>query len=299
MTTHWARTLLLTALAMVAFAANSLLCRMALGDQAIDAASFTALRLASGALMLALLVFWQSGALRLRPNPRGALYLFGYAAAFSFAYLHLNTGIGALILFGAVQLTMVTAGLRAGEPLPPLARLGLVLSLAGLVYLVSPGLTDPPLAGAALMAGAGLAWGLYSLSGRGTPDPLGATAANFLGTLPLALLLWVPFAGDLHLTGPGVVLALISGALTSGVGYAIWFAAVGGLTASAAASVQLSVPVLAAVGGILWLGEPATLRLALASVLILGGIALVLRERASSARAAPAVTPGPGAAAGK
>ena len=280
MDTGWIRTLLLTALAMVAFAGNTLLCRLAMGDGAIDPASFTALRLLSGALMLALLVLARSGGLRLRPNPRATLFLFGYAAAFSFAYLHLDTGTGALILFGVVQLTMVSSGLRAGEPFPPLARVGLGMSLAGLLYLVSPGLTAPPLISAALMAIAGLSWGLYSLSGRGAGDPLRATAANFIGTLPLALLLWLTFADDLHLTAQGVVLAFISGALTSGVGYAIWFAAVRGLTASAAASVQLSVPVLSAAGGILWLGEPATLRLSLASVLILGGIALVLRRRA-------------------
>lgn len=154
------------------------------------------------------------------------------------------------------------------------------MSLAGLLYLVSPGLTAPPLISAALMAVAGLSWGLYSLSGRGAGDPLRATAANFIGTLPLALLLWLSFADDLHLTAQGAALAVISGALTSGVGYAIWFAAVRGLTASAAASVQLSVPALSAAGGILWLGEPATLRLVLASVLILGGIALVLRRQA-------------------
>ncbi len=273
------QTLLLTLLAMMAFAANSLLCRMALGDPSIDAASFTGLRLASGALVLWLLLFRRSGEWRLRPNPRSALFLFAYAAAFSFAYLQLDAGVGALILFGAVQLTMVAAGLLAGEPSPPLTWFGLALSSGGLVYLVSPGLTAPPLSGALLMGLAGIAWGLYSLSGRGVADPLQATAGNFLGTVPLGLLLILPFLGSLHLSPRGIALALASGALASGLGYVIWFAALRGLSASAAASVQLSVPVLAAVGGVLWLGEAFTWRLTLASVLILGGIALVLRSK--------------------
>jgi drug/metabolite transporter (DMT)-like permease len=273
------RTLLLTLLAMTAFAANSLLCRMALGAPSIDAASFTGLRLASGALVLWLLLSRRSGEWRLRPNPKSALFLFAYAAAFSFAYLQLEAGVGALILFGAVQLTMVAAGLLTGEPSPPLTWLGLGLSSLGLVYLVSPGLTAPPLSGALLMGLAGIAWGLYSLSGRGVTDPLRATAGNFLGAVPLGLLLILPFLGSLHLSPRGIALALASGALASGLGYVIWFAALRGLSASAAASVQLSVPVLAAIGGVLWLGEAFTWRLALASALILGGIALVLRSK--------------------
>lgn len=275
------KTLLLTGLAMIAFAANSLLCRQALDADAIDASSFTALRLTSGALMLWVLVRRFSNMPRLRRKPWASAMLFLYAAAFSFAYLQLEAGAGALILFGAVQLTMVTAGLRAGEPFSPLAWLGLGLSLGGLAYLVSPGLAAPPLGGAALMASAGVAWGLYSLSGRGTADPLQATAANFAGTVPLALLLCLLFVGALHLTPRGALLAVASGALASSLGYVIWFEALRGLTASTAASVQLSVPVLAACGGVIWLGEPLTLRLVLASVLVLGGITLVLREKSS------------------
>jgi len=260
---------------MIAFAANSLLCRQALGDSAIDAASFTGLRLASGAFTLWLLLLQRTGT----PNPRAAALLFTYAAAFSFAYLDLHAGVGALILFGAVQLTMVAAGLLAGEPSPPLTWIGLLLSLGGLIYLVSPGLTAPPLAGAALMALAGAAWGFYSLSGRGVADPLKSTAGNFIGAVPLALLLCLPFLGELQMSTRGILLAIASGALASGLGYVIWFAALRGLSASAAASVQLSVPVLAAGGGVLWLGEPFTLRLAFSSLLILGGIALVLRSK--------------------
>lgn len=273
------RTLLLTLLALMAFAANSLLTRPALSGPAIDAASFTGVRLASGTLMLWLLLYLRSGEARLRPNPRGALLLFAYAATFSFAYLELDAGVGALILFGAVQLTMVTAGLLAGEPTPPLTWFGMALSLGGLVYLVSPGLTAPPLSGTLLMGLAGIAWGLYSLGGRGVANPLQATAGNFLGALPLALLLMLPFLGSLRLETEGVLLAIASGALASGLGYAIWFAALPGLSASAAANVQLSVPILAAIGGVLWLDELLSWRLVVASVLILGGIALVLRSR--------------------
>lgn len=273
------RTLLLTALAMTAFAANSLLCRLALGAGTIDAPGFTGLRLASGALVLWLLLARRSGFMPVRPNFRAASMLFAYAAAFSFAYLQLDAGVGALILFGAVQLTMVSAGLLAGEPSPPMTWLGLAMSLGGLVYLVSPGLTAPPLTGAALMGTAGIAWGLYSLGGRGVGDPLQATAANFIGAVPLGLLLCLPFLGELHLSARGVMLAVASGALASGLGYVIWFAALRGLSASAAASVQLSVPLLAACGGVIWLGERFTWRLALASVLILGGIALVLHSK--------------------
>ena len=279
MNTSHSRSLLLTALAMVAFAANSLLCRMALTDPVIDAASFTGLRLASGALVLWLLVVRHSGSWRLRPNPKPALFLFTYAGAFSFAYLELDAGIGALILFGSVQLTMVAAGLLSGEPSPPLTWFGLTLSSAGLVYLVSPGLTAPPVSGALLIGAAGIAWGLYSLTGRGVADPLKATAGNFLGAVPMGMLLVLPFLGDLRLSPSGIALALASGALASGLGYVIWFAALRGLSASAAASVQLSVPPLAAAGGVLLLGETFTWRLALASLLILGGIALVLRSR--------------------
>lgn len=269
------KTLLLTAMAMLAFAANSLLCRQALDDGSIDAASFTALRLVSGTLMLWLLVHRRIGVRQLRPKAAAAGFLFLYAAAFSFAYRYLTAATGALILFGAVQLTMMTAALRARESFPPLAWTGLVLSLAGLIYLVAPGLSAPPLTGALLMALSGFGWGMYSLRGRGVGDPLAATAANFTGAAPLALLLCLPFAESLQVTATGVLLATASGALASGLGYVIWYAALSGLSAGAAAGVQLSVPVLAAIGGVLLLSEPMTLRLTLASLLVLGGIALV------------------------
>jgi drug/metabolite transporter (DMT)-like permease len=275
-----ARTLLLTSLAMVAFAANSLLCRLALQQPIIDPASFGAVRLISGALALALIVRLKSGgSAAALPDWVAAAMLFAYVALFSFAYLSLSAGTGALILFGAVQLTMFGAGLRAGERFPALALCGVALAVSGLVYLVSPGLTAPPLSGALLMAGAGVAWGVYSLRGRRAGAPLAATAGNFLRATPFALALSLLLATRAHADASGVALAVVSGALTSGIGYVIWYAALTGLSSMQAATVQLSVPPIAAFGGALFLAEPLTLRLALASTAILGGIALVLASR--------------------
>jgi drug/metabolite transporter (DMT)-like permease len=277
------RTALLTAAAMVAFAANSLLCRFALEQPAqIDAASFGSVRLVSGALMLALIVRLQSGpSAPARADWPAAAMLFAYVACFSFAYLTLSAGTGALILFGAVQLTMLGTGLRAGERFGPLAWAGLVLAAGGLVYLVWPGLAAPPLAGAMLMTAAGIAWGGYSLRGRGQADPLRATAGNFMRAALPALGLSVVAAAQAQASPSGIALAIASGALSSGLGYVIWYAALKGLTALRAASVQLSVPPIAALGGALWLGEALTARLLAGSVAILGGIALVLASRAA------------------
>lgn len=273
-----ARILTLTVLAMLAFAGNSLLCRAALKHTAIDAASFTAIRLLSGALMLALLVRLRGGSAS-GGNWRSALALFAYAAGFSFAYLSLPAGSGALLLFGAVQASMIAYGLWQGERLRPLQLGGFVLALAGLVGLLLPGLSAPPLAGALLMLGAGLAWGVYSLRGKSGGDPTTVTAGNFLRAVPLALLLsglsWQRGALD----GAGLAYAVLSGALASGVGYAIWYTVLPALKAVNAATVQLSVPVLAAMGGVVFLGEPLSLRLLLASAAILGGIALVIHQR--------------------
>lgn len=274
------RTIILTGVAMLAFAANSLLCRLALQQGAIDPASFASIRLVSGALALALLVRVKSG-----PKAPGhadwlaAAMLFAYVAFFSFAYRNLAAGTGALILFGAVQLTMFGAGLRAGEQFGAIEWSGLALAVAGLVYLVSPGVAAPPLSGALLMACAGAAWGVYTLRGRGVPDPLSATAGNFLRAAPLALAQSVLLMAGAHTDARGTALAVASGALTSGVGYAIWYAALRHLTAMRAATVQLSVPLLAAFGGVLLLSESFTPRLAAASLAILGGIALVLSKR--------------------
>lgn len=273
-------TLAFTAAAMLAFAANSLLCRLALQTGGIDPASFGAIRIASGALALLLIVRWRAGPARQASGDwMSAAMLFAYVAFFSFAYLSLAAGTGALILFGAVQLTMFGAALRAGERFLPQAWGGLGMAAAGLVYLVLPGVSAPPVLGAALMALAGVAWGVYSLRGRGAPDPLGATAGNFLRATPMALLLWLPFAGVAQASLAGIVLAIVSGAITSGVGYALWYTALRELSAMRAATVQLSVPLITAIGAVLFLAEPVTLRLFLASVAILGGIALVLAAR--------------------
>ncbi len=275
------KVLSLTTVAMLAFAANSLLCRMALGEQAIDAASFTTLRLVSGAVMLWLILRTHS-----RPHDGkhnsdwlAALMLFVYAAAFSFAYNTLSAGTGALILFGAVQLTMFFAGLRNGEQFSRLAWFGLAVALIGLVYLVAPGVTAPEPVGAVLMSVAGIGWGIYSLRGRGVSHPLRSTARNFLLAAPLGLLLSLIFIDNLNITPKGLIIAVTSGALASGLGYVIWYTALRSLKATSAATVQLSVPLIAAAGGILLLSEALTLRLTIASVAILGGIAIVLMQR--------------------
>jgi drug/metabolite transporter (DMT)-like permease len=273
-------TVILTSAAMLAFAANSLLCRLALQLKGIDPASFTSIRLVSGAITLAVIVQLRTGQPSLRhADWLSAAMLFAYAAFFSYAYLTLSAGTGALILFGAVQLTMFSVGLHAGERFGFIAWLGLALAVAGLVYLVWPGVAAPPLFGAALMAIAGVAWGVYSLRGRGVADPLGATAGNFARATPFALLLNLIFLADTYADTAGIVLAIASGAITSGVGYVIWYAALRKLSAMRAATVQLSVPLIAAFGGVTFLSEAITPRLAAATVAILGGIALVLTSR--------------------
>jgi drug/metabolite transporter (DMT)-like permease len=272
----------LTAAAMLAFAANSLLCRAALAGRHADAASFTTLRLVGGAVTLGILA-WARGPRRAAPPSAwaSAAILFAYAILFSLAYLRIPAGTGALLLFAAVQLTMIVSGLRAGERPRELEWAGLALSLAGLVLLTSPGLTQPDPTGAASMLAAGVGWGLYSLRGRGAADPVGANAAAFTRSVPFALGASAAFAlaAETRVTLEGLALALASGALTSGVGYAIWYAALRGLSAMRAAIVQLSVPPLAAALAVLTLGEAVSLRLALASVLILGGIALAAAAR--------------------
>jgi drug/metabolite transporter (DMT)-like permease len=271
---------LLTALALLAFAGNSLLCRLALRGGGIDAASFTALRLASGALVLALLaaVHARARSAEAGSAARGdwpsALALFVYAAAFSFAYLGLSAATGALLLFGAVQLTMLGRAFALGERLQARQWLGLLGASAGLLVLLLPGLQAPPASNAALMLAAGVAWGVYSLRGRGSRDPLRTTAGNFARTLPLAAALFALGWSQARFDTPGVLAALASGALASGLGYACWYAALPSLRASTAGIVQLSVPVLAALGGIVLLAEPVGWRFALAAALTLGGIAL-------------------------
>ena len=285
------RLTMLVALAMLAFAGNSLLCRLALRDTAIDAASFTTLRLVSGALALWLIVRLR-GAATAGGDWRSAFVLFVYAAGFSFAYLALDAGTGALLLFGAVQTTMIGHGLARGERLRGPQWLGLVLAMSGLVGLLLPGVSMPPPGGAALMLCAGAAWGVYSLRGRGLADPLAATAGNFLRAAPMALVLSVLLLARVRTSPAGILLAITSGAVTSGIGYVLWYAALKGLSALRAAAVQLSVPPIAAFGAVLFLAEPLTPRLATASAAILGGIALVLASRTQSQRAAPPLDPG-------
>lgn len=276
------RILLLTSLAMLAFALNSLLCRIALRDTGIDAATFTSVRLVSGALMLWLIV-------RLRGDPKpgtgtwpSAIALFAYAAAFSFAYLSLTAATGALLLFGAVQVTMIGYGLWKGERLVGAQLLGFVLASGGLIGLLLPGLSAPPLHGALLMLAAGVAWGVYSLRGKGMGDPTRVTAGNFMRTVPITALLSLWMIGDAASDAAGFAYAVASGALASAIGYAIWYSALPALRATTAATVQLSVPVIAAAGGVMLLGEPITLRLVVASIAILGGIALVITGKSAA-----------------
>jgi len=280
-----ARTAILTLVAMCAFAANSLLCRLALGRDLIDPASFTSLRVASGAAILCLIVLLRgkTGKPRRSANWRAPAALFAYMAFFSFAYLTLSAGTGALILFATVQLTMFVVAVRDGERFAMMSWAGLILAVLGLIYLVSPGIAAPNPLGAALMAIAGIAWGFYSLLGRAAANPLGATAWNFSCALPLVLLVSFVFLPDAIASVEGIVLAVSSGAIASGCGYVIWYAALSGLTASRAATVQLSVPIIAAFGGIALLSEDITLRLVISSLATLGGITMVLAQRASIA----------------
>lgn len=271
------RTLLLTMLAMLAFAGNSLLCRVALRESQIDPASFTALRLAAGALVLWLLLLIRRQHAKGSGNWFGAIALFGYAAAFSYAYVDLDAGAGALLLFGAVQLSMVSWGLIQGERLSRLQIGGMIMAAGGLTALLVPGTSTPSASSSLLMVIAGSAWGAYSLLGKRTPDPLAATAGNFIRTLPMVAVLCLIAWNDAEWDKAGVIYALLSGGLASGIGYAIWYAAIPGLAAVQAASVQLSVPLITTLGGILLLGEAMTGRLLAAGLAILGGIILVLR----------------------
>ena len=277
------RLFILTSLAMISFAGNSLLCRSALKDTAIDAANFAFIRITTGAVALWLILAVRNRRAEATVDDRrtpgtwsSALALFAYAAAFSFAYLSLSAGTGALLLFGAVQATMIFWGLRRGERLRALRLFGLVVASGGLVALLFPGLSAPPLGGSILMLGAGVAWGIYSLRGKTGGDPVAATAGNFLRAVLCAAVLSIALLPWANLDRAGIGYAVLSGALASGVGYAIWYAALPSLKAASAATVQLSVPVLAAAGGILLLGEPLTFRFVVASIAVLGGIALVV-----------------------
>ncbi len=263
-------------LALAAFAGNSLLCRRALDATATDPASFTAVRLLSGALVLALLVHRPGRSTLRHGDAISGFALFAYAACFSWAYLGLTAGTGALLLFGAVQATMLGVGLVRGTRWSARQAGGLTLALAGLVGLLLPGLSAPPPLPAALMLLAGVAWGVYSLRGRGVADPTAATAGNFIRAVPFALLACLLALPWLRMDAAGAGYAVLSGAITSGLGYAVWYAALRGLSPQAAGSSQLAVPVITALAGLVLLDETISLRLGLGSLAVLGGIALTL-----------------------
>ena len=274
------RTIGFTSFALIAFAANSVLCRLALGQGAIDAASFTTIRLVSGSLVLLLVnAAVNTGTAADSGNWTSAFMLFLYAVTFSFAYISLSTGTGALILFAAVQATMIFFAVCKGERLSLWGWLGLFI---GLTNLVIPGLTAPSPSGAALMAIAGVSWGIYSLRGRGSVLPVAVTTDNFLRSTPFVIVISLIFFQNLHMTFAGVFFATLSGGLTSAMGYVIWYAALRDHSATSAALVQLLVPVLAALGGVVLLSEVLTMRLLLSSAMIIGGVALALTQRQHS-----------------
>jgi drug/metabolite transporter (DMT)-like permease len=276
-------TMVATTVAMVAFASNSILCRLALAPGAIDAATFTTVRLVAGAATL-LIIAISTG----RANRRGAgnwisgAMLFAYAICFSLAYAHLSIATGALILFCSVQLTMIATAIATGERPQLLQWAGLLAALGGFIYLVSPGLEAPSPLGTMLMTVSGVAWGIYTLRGRGGADPISATTDNFVRAVPLVLIVGGVMLHNAHVTPRGVILAGVSGALTSGIGYVVWYAALRGLTATRAATVQLTVPIIAAAGGVLFMSESVSLRLAVATAAILGGVGMVLAGKETS-----------------
>lgn len=272
---------ILTGLALVAFAGNSVLCRVALGESTIDASTFTVIRLLSGAIVLLGILNFHS-----RPNSLNAkgdwpasFMLFLYAVTFSFAYLTVETGTGALILFGSVQITIILVSLFSGHRLTITEWIGVSLAFMGFVYLVFPEVTTPSIVGFSLMTIAGIAWGMYTLKGRGSTNPLGDTTYNFLRTTPFVLVMIIVAVHSSHYSSKGILLAVLSGGVASGIGYTIWYMALGGLSATQAAVVQLFVPVIAALGGVAFMAEAITLRLSLSGMMILGGILLVFGDR--------------------
>lgn len=270
-----------TIIALVCFAFNSILCRLALGNETIDAVSFTTIRLISGALTLLLIsfIYNQKQVELKRGNWFSAFFLFAYAICFSFAYLQLTTATGALILFSSVQLTMICLALIKGERPQIIEWIGLALAFGGLLYLVFPGLSAPPIFYSILMILAGIAWGFYTLRGKGSENPLAETNGNFIRTIPMILLLSLPFLAEIKLSNKGIILAILSGAIASGIGYSVWYAVLKYHTSTRAAILQLAVPAIAAVGGVIFLAEDFSLRLILASSLILGGIGLAIIGR--------------------
>ncbi|MEX1669813.1 DMT family transporter [Zhongshania guokunii] len=279
------RLTVLTLMTMLAFAANSLLCREALAAGHIDPSSFTLVRIVSGSLVLGILLLFKFRRYTLGGSWLAAAALFGYAAAFSFAYVSLSAGTGALLLFGAVQATMIGYGLWRGERLSRLQIIGGIAATGGLIWLMLPGIDTPPLLGALIMISAGVCWGVYSLMGRRTSEPSIATAGNFIRAIPFAVIMHLLMGNSQQVTNLGLAYAVASGALASGLGYALWYAVLPALPASRAAMIQLSVPILAAIGGMLFLNEAVTLRFGLASLAVLGGIALFIMSKKQSKHA--------------
>jgi len=270
--------IIFTGLALIAFAANSVLCRMALGNGAIDASSFTVIRLLSGAIVLLIIIATTGNTAEAstRGSWSASFMLFLYAITFSYAYISLDTGTGALILFGSVQITMILMSYISGTRLHLTEWAGVFIAFTGFIYLILPGVTTPSVTGFLLMTVAGIAWGIYTLKGRGSNSPLMDTAFNFLRTTPLVVLLAISTINNINYSPEGIVLALLSGGVTSGIGYTIWYYALGGLSSTQAAVLQLSVPVIAALGGVIFVSEAITFRLSVSAALVLGGILMVV-----------------------
>lgn len=272
---------MLTVLALIALAANSVLCRLAFENNAIDASSFTIIRLLSGTIVLLIIIAVSQNltGTTAKGSWTASFMLFLYAITFSFAYISLDTGIGALILFGSVQITMILMSLLSGTRLHFAEWVGVTTAFTGFVYLVLPGVSAPSMTGLFLMTVAGIAWGIYTLKGRDSKSPLMDTAYNFLRTTPLVILLTFITINNAHYSSEGILLALLSGGITSGIGYTIWYIALGGLSSTQAAVLQLSVPVIAAFGGVIFLSEQITFRLSVSATLVLGGILIVVLGR--------------------
>jgi len=277
------KTILFTIMALLAFAGNSILCRLAIGDNTIDAASFTSIRLFSGIVVLFVIlklaqakIVQPKSTVTSKGSWSAAFMLFLYAIAFSYAYLSLDTGTGALILFASVQITMIAVGIYLGNKLRLVEWLGVLVSFSGFIYLVFPELTSPSLLGFVLMTVAGIAWGFYSLAGKKSENPLSDTTYNFMRTIPFVVILMAFTIQNINLSTEGIVLAIISGGITSGIGYTLWYLALGGLSGTQAAVVQLLVPVLAGLGGVVFANEFLSARLVVSSIIILGGILMVI-----------------------
>lgn len=278
---HFIKTIIYTGLALIAFAANSVLARLALGNNTIDASGFTSIRLLAGAFVLLTIIQFRKN--KTESSTKGSWFsgfmLFIYAIAFSYAYLSLDTGTGALILFGAVQITIILISIYNGNRLHFTEWLGVIIAFTGFVYLIIPGINTPSTNGFILMSLAGIAWGFYTIKGLGSKNPSIDTAYNFIKTIPFVIVLLLITFDKENYSFQGIILAIISGGITSGIGYTIWYMALKGLTSVQAAVVQLLVPVIAAFGGVLFIAETITQRLAFASLLILGGILIVVMGR--------------------